>query len=68
MWGVEPKRLLRAIQFNAPVQAACILDSELDLIVGHESLISLVKGKEYLPNGKNVEYDGIQLETSEEFT
>ena len=59
VWCIEPKRLLRSIQFNAPVQSACILNSKLDLMVGHENLISLISSSQYLPNGIDVQYDGI---------
>ena len=42
---------LRSILFDDTVQSACILNEDLDLVCSHGQFISVIKQKEYLPDG-----------------
>ena len=42
VWSLNPKRILREIVFSEGVQTAAFINSDLDLVIGHQNLISTI--------------------------
>lgn len=61
VWRLWPtKVMLRAIRFSTGVQTASILNEQLDLIVGHNNILSLVPAAKYLPQIRRREVDSVE--------
>ena len=46
IWNLK-KELLREIKFNEPIFAACFLNKNADIAVGHSGQISVIYAKDY---------------------
>lgn len=46
IWNLK-KELLREIKFNEPIFAACFLNSNADIAIGHSGQISVIFAKDY---------------------
>lgn len=64
VWQIKPyKRLLKAIIFKVTVaMTATFLNSDLDLVIGHENFISVIKASTYMPYFKEASDDEQFLE------